>query len=350
MRGGELDAVDLQDGRLGVGQVDDLARTLSAQHALTRLDIESNPQLGDAGVAALARALPAHAGLRTLQLGETGLGDEGARAVARALAKLSRLEEIHLSENAIGDSGMAAVSGVLARQARLRVLALHANHKLGDAGVKALASALGRLANLEKLTLSDNKVGDGGAAAVAKALSRGHAHLNELTLGEGVGDAGAEALGPALGACPALEWLSLGTRLTAGGASALARGLRGHLRLRVLMLNLNTHMGDEGAEALSALLPTLPAFEGLHLFGAGLSDRGAVALCTALRTAQPSPPLRTLDLRGNPAIGAPTAKAAAQLREAMAARGGGAPTVRLDAAPGAAKGDAASGGACCTVQ
>lgn len=73
---------------------------------LAELDLSFNPQLGDAGAAALA-ACPPLAGLRVLRLANCNIGDEGLRALARA-AHFDRVEELDLESNPVSDAGFRA--------------------------------------------------------------------------------------------------------------------------------------------------------------------------------------------------------------------------------------------------
>jgi hypothetical protein len=75
-----------------------VAGVVSVAHALGRcfsgdglrgIDLRSNPKLGDAGISALAKALPAS--LQRLTIEATGCGDEGILTVVAVLPRLLQL-------------------------------------------------------------------------------------------------------------------------------------------------------------------------------------------------------------------------------------------------------------------
>ena len=80
---------------------------------LRRLSVGTNPGLGDAAVAELAAALPPS--VEAVYLGNTGCGAAGARALAAAVPGLARLRELKVEWNPdIGDAGKAALRGAWA--------------------------------------------------------------------------------------------------------------------------------------------------------------------------------------------------------------------------------------------
>ncbi len=77
------------------------------------LHVWSNPGLGDAAVAELAAALPPS--VEEVWLHDTGCGAAGARALAAAVPGLARLRELDVRHNPdIGDAGRAALRGAWA--------------------------------------------------------------------------------------------------------------------------------------------------------------------------------------------------------------------------------------------
>ena len=89
---------------------------------LTTLRVNGNGGLGDAGLAALARALPPT--LRKLYFGATGCGDAGMVAVAAALPRTA-IEALDAFDNpAVGAAGWAALGAALPTLVRLEVLGL----------------------------------------------------------------------------------------------------------------------------------------------------------------------------------------------------------------------------------
>ena len=113
------------------------------------LFVSGNRGLGDAGVAALAKALPPS--LTELFISDTGCGDDGLVALAAALPALTRLEYLHCSDNpAAGDRGWAALAGALPSLPALQAIRAYASdsHGMGSEGAVALAAALPRCPRL----------------------------------------------------------------------------------------------------------------------------------------------------------------------------------------------------------
>ena len=96
---------------------------------------------------------------------------------------------LELGNNQIGDAGLAALAkaverGALDKLTRLRL----GSNQIGDAGLQALADALGKGAlpalELEHLELTANQIGDVGLSALASACASGALdHLKNLYLG-----------------------------------------------------------------------------------------------------------------------------------------------------------------------
>ena len=153
-----------------------------ASAQLTALVLDFNPEVGAAGVAAIAGAA-AGGGLkqlRKLDLAGINMGDEGVRTLGACLGSggLPRLERLFLARSAIGDGGLASLAEALATTTRrapaLKHLTLGSN-AIGDEGVAALmaTAAAGKLTKLEMLYLDDNPFGSAGAEALAAAVAGG---------------------------------------------------------------------------------------------------------------------------------------------------------------------------------
>ena len=99
------------------------------------LHVSSNP-LGDAGVAALAKALPPT--LEQLFVCGVGCGDDGFVALAAALPALTRLRDLRIAFNRdVGARGWAALVGALPSLPALEYIYAASN----SAEVAALAAA-----------------------------------------------------------------------------------------------------------------------------------------------------------------------------------------------------------------
>ena len=117
------------------------------------LYLQSNPSLGDDGVAALAKALPPT--LEQLFLAKTGCGDDGLVALAAALPSLTRLRFLDCSRNpTVMGRGWIALASALPSMPALEEVFLNANKGVGSEGaVMALAEAVPKCPRLEYLEL-----------------------------------------------------------------------------------------------------------------------------------------------------------------------------------------------------
>ncbi|KDO20810.1 hypothetical protein SPRG_13626 [Saprolegnia parasitica CBS 223.65] len=153
-----LDLCAAVDGRM-------LPRSFLAQLAsLKRLR-----HLGISGVSfeapdALCAILPQ---LHSLHLDANDLQDAGLRALARALPSCDRLESLSLREQGATDASVLFVAVALQRAAALRVLDLEHN-AIACVGAMALCRIAFRL---KKLKLGYNSIGQRGAVALSHALA-----------------------------------------------------------------------------------------------------------------------------------------------------------------------------------
>eukprot|EP01045_Picozoa_sp_COSAG04_P032935 COSAG04_NODE_6623_length_1290_cov_1.471872_2_plen_331_part_00 len=109
-----FDGLTLDCQRLTVAGIKSIIPALRCQwgeRGVLHLRLPQNPELGDAGVAALAAALPPT--LLNLFLYDTGCGDEGFVALAAALPALTNLRDIFLGNLGVRPRGWAAVAAAL---------------------------------------------------------------------------------------------------------------------------------------------------------------------------------------------------------------------------------------------
>ena len=106
------------------------------------VSVERNP-LGDAGVVALAGALPAHgASLWELDVADAEVGDDGFVALAAALPNLSNLSKLHCGYNPAGPRGWSSLAASLPAVPRLNCIYASDSPGMGPAGAEALIAAV----------------------------------------------------------------------------------------------------------------------------------------------------------------------------------------------------------------
>eukprot|EP01045_Picozoa_sp_COSAG04_P007887 COSAG04_NODE_423_length_14604_cov_8.047777_4_plen_300_part_00 len=132
---------------------------------LQTLFLAVNP-VGDAGVTALAKALPPT--LEQLDISGTGCGDDGLVALAAALPALARLENLDCGTNPAATAcGWVALAGALPSLPALKELSAMGSTGMGSEGAAALVAALPQCPRLRWVYLND-----GGLDAQAKAALR----------------------------------------------------------------------------------------------------------------------------------------------------------------------------------
>jgi len=197
-----LTFLDLTHNQMGPAGAAALAAALPRLPQLTTLRLSGNP-FEAAGVAALAPALPAT--LRALELG-CRMGDAGAAALGPFLPPLRDLTRVDFSYNGLTDAGLRDLLPNLPET--LRELQLDGN-PFGPAGAREVAAALQGLRGLQLLSLKACALGDAGMQALAPAPAlRDHPELTELRLSDnGIGAVGAEALAAVLPTLPRVRQL-----------------------------------------------------------------------------------------------------------------------------------------------
>lgn len=138
------------------------------------LHLCGNPDVGDAGIAAMAAAIrsspPETLVFDVLDLSACDVGDAGAEALALALeSNPGCIRHLDLSNNNIGNDGAAAISRALESSSTgIEVLNLDNNPDIGNAGASALADTIGVVKEL--LSLRSCSVQADGMEAFGKAL------------------------------------------------------------------------------------------------------------------------------------------------------------------------------------
>eukprot|EP01045_Picozoa_sp_COSAG04_P006084 COSAG04_NODE_294_length_17734_cov_15.211568_9_plen_306_part_00 len=171
-------------------------------------------KIGDAGAAALGAALlamPASRPMSTFDISQAGVTAAGFTSLVPVLRRSwggGGLKTIYVWGNPIGDAGVAALAGALPET--VEDLSIY-DTECGDDGFVALAAAMPRLTRMRVLGVGRNQhVGPAGFRAVAEALPAMPA-LREVSAQKlhGMGSEGASALAAAVPQCPRLQVLDL---------------------------------------------------------------------------------------------------------------------------------------------
>lgn len=155
-------------GIMNRGTVKSISKPLS-------LHLCGNPDVGDAGAAALAAAIRGSTSdstiFSTLDLSACGIGDAGAEALALALeGHPGCIERLILSNNAISNSGASSIArGIADSKTQIEWLELDNNPGISNLGAVALAGALG-LGYIRNLSLRSCEVKADGAKAFGDCL------------------------------------------------------------------------------------------------------------------------------------------------------------------------------------
>ncbi|GBG30504.1 Protein kinase, putative [Hondaea fermentalgiana] len=136
-------------------------------------------QIGDAGAAALGKALAKSKTLSTLTLESNDIGDDGAVGLGRGLAQNNSLNILKLYRNEIGDEGAIELGKGLAKNNSLTDLNLSVN-AIGDLGAAGLGEGLGKNKSLTSLELEFNEIGYEGAVALGRGVGK-HSSLLEFS-------------------------------------------------------------------------------------------------------------------------------------------------------------------------
>jgi Ran GTPase-activating protein (RanGAP) involved in mRNA processing and transport len=161
-----------------------------------------------------------------------------------------------------------------------------------------------------RLDLCKQSVGVHNARRLAQALED-HPQVRHLLMGtDGLGDEGAQAVAALVTASDPLETVYLGCNaIGPAGALALGEAVAGSSRVNALWLKRNP-LGVEGARVIAAALPRARSLTTLDLTNTGLGDEGLEIIADALPRA---PALARVYLGGNGA----TLRAAHALAQAL---------------------------------
>ena len=219
----KLEALNLSNNKLDSESCGTLARLIPRVPNLKRLDLFSNPNIGQGGAIPLMTSLKlkAHHSLEWLSLGKTRIGVEDCQALSKLLSSSTSLKMLDIGGNDLPPEGVELIISELSHRTTLKRLdmgrsyfslqnttllasKLKTNHTLVNLHLEEcridssrtckLASALCENDTLQELYLSHNPVGIRGATAFSEMLLTNKS-LKELYLvDDSIGEEGAQKL------------------------------------------------------------------------------------------------------------------------------------------------------------
>jgi hypothetical protein len=169
IRSGKTRSITLARCELRDDQVVEIAALLSERQArfVKVLGLDGNPDVGDAGAAAIAQMLAVSNTLSELSLWGTGVTDKGAETLARALRANRGLRRLWLGEcGSVTDAGARALRAALAENSTLEQVGL-----VCTSASPALQGEVGALAQAARLAPSPPRRA-AAAPTAAQAPSR----------------------------------------------------------------------------------------------------------------------------------------------------------------------------------
>mmetsp|Transcript_11935 Transcript_11935/g.15392 ORF Transcript_11935/g.15392 Transcript_11935/m.15392 type:complete len:454 (+) Transcript_11935:114-1475(+) len=241
------------------------------------------------------------------------LQNHGCARMAELLLqhRFRRITEIDICGNDIGNEGIAALAKALSSDRKCRTLSLNCN-SYHEEGMESIAQLLRVNETITALDISGSRSGDEGLKYIADALCDRH-YLEELkvsrsSLGAGIGEEGAMALKRMIECNESLISLSLwGSRLGNDGVISLARGLTENKYLTSLDLGWSG-IGDEGLKVIGECLVSNRIMQILDLRNNDISTAGVVQFTDILKAWEANETsffvanctLNTVMLSGNP--------------------------------------------------
>ena len=273
----------------------------AALKGLTELDLSDNgigPKGGIKLAAVLEEAKPA---LAELLLADCQLSTTGGSVIGKACALIPTLKHIDLFSCNIGDMGVASIAEFMT-SCPLTSISLQANAISWEGAMEFAKGMLFTAAHLESLDISGNAFGNecnDGINAIADSLQRSPpVKLTVFNFAENsLGDGDPTSLLTNFGKLKALEWLDLSSNRFRGNIGGiLATSLADLVEMRIVSINDNELMGDEGVVPILEAAVKLGKLKELHAGKTSLSSAGAQA---AVKLLKQNAVLTKLDLRGN---------------------------------------------------
>jgi len=255
-----LKSIEFGENEIGDEGLAEVARALSVQPQLEKLDL-TWINSGDApfrrGYAALGATMKGwkFPSLKTVYIFADDIDDDGLQALAEGMSNCYNLEDLLLGANDpnITEVGLRALSALLrSKKICLQSLCL-SPLVIDDDGMTALADGLASLQSLKSLDLSFNDIGDEGLQALAASLANSDLEKLDVSCNDSFSDIGLRCLSDVLPTALNLKSLNLGgNSINDVGLQALAVGLKNHCTLERLELSNNAISSNEGLQALTA--------------------------------------------------------------------------------------------------
>ncbi|KAF9977942.1 hypothetical protein BGZ73_004382 [Actinomortierella ambigua] len=200
--------------------------------------------------------------VRHFLLGNNIIGPSGARAIANFIEELpNRMETWYLAGNCINGPSFKVLVDAMVQSPTITNIWMKRN-PIGPEAAPDVFRLITQSPNLRTLDLDQVELGDEGVADLFNRL--------------------AGYVGPTDSQLPLRHLYLNGNGISARGAAAIAKFFASpHCGLTSLYMSTNP-IGNEGAEALAAGLPSALTLNRLFLQSTGISTQGAIALCKAL--------------------------------------------------------------------
>lgn len=253
-----------------------------------RLDLK---ECSDGGIEQVADVLTAKRNLKQLSLQLNNVGQEGAVHLAKVLCNPSLEEfsiyatQLDLHDRCIGDRGVSILCGTMLQwSSSLRTLCV-AQNGITREGVGHIIDALHSNVTVTTLDLSSNRIDSEGALLLAEHLQAACCVLKVVVLdgNHEIGNDGAKAI--ALALCGNSTLRTLGLRscgIGRMGAERFATTLSQNQTLQELVLRGNVDVGDNAVEMISRGLKANASLLQLDLSSCGVGDEGCAYLADAL--------------------------------------------------------------------
>ena len=267
---------------IGTAMSQTLSGLLTNNESLLNLDL-SNNYIRDPGAKALATLLKHNRTLLSLNLEWNDISQTGIQALCEALTKNSSLTSLNLKYNK-ARGAVEALAQLLQTNSTLMTLDLRSTG-LNSSEVSLVATALVENTSLTELVLDSNNINNTGMEALAMLLKK-NATLQTLSLRNcnNFTTQGLSALAKAVEVNSTLS--TLACNIDAQQVHLLAEALQHNRGLTSLNFSADSStvrvVGDEGAEALAAILAHNTTLQTLSLSENGVGDNGGIALANAL--------------------------------------------------------------------